>query len=198
MEMEQELPLEPSSNVTRNLYSNHRIMSHLLIRLLLVASTVKSILGLIILFLLFVLSTGVFTVGFCFRNSRHCSIEPRISSFLMIAGGLSMEWTILSLILSIIIIVRKSIQSLTLITFIILIALIIIITNIFLAIWAIFGSIWVSNALESIQYTNFDDNAYCRNILYQFTLGYLVVTYIHCALQCWYRLCNVIFCSTRK
>ena len=197
MEVEQESPLESNSDITRNRYSNHRVMSHILVRLLLVISTVKSILGLIILFLLFLISTGIFVVGCYFRNSRYCSIEPRISSFLMIAGGLSMEWTILSLILSTIIIVRKGIQSLTLITFIILMALIIIITNIFLAIWAIFGSIWTLQALETIEYTDSNHNTYCSRILYQFTLGYLVLTYIHSALQCWYRLCNVIFCSMR-
>jgi hypothetical protein len=198
MEIEQESPLQSNSNVTYNQHSNHRIMSHLSVRLLLIASTVKSILGLIILFLLFVISTGVFFIGFYYRHSSNCPIEPRISCFLMITGSLSIEWIILSLILSTITIVRKHIQSLILISFIILTALIIIITNLFLTIWAVFGSIWTLKALEKAQYTDSHLNTFCRRTLYQFTLGYLVVTYILSALQCWYRLCIIIFCSMQK
>jgi len=198
MEIEQELPLQPNLNVTNNQQSSHIIMSHILVRLLLIATAVKSILGLIILFLLLVISISVFIIGFYHRHSSYCPIEPKISTFLIIAGSLSVEWIILSIILSTITIVRKHIQSLILISFIILIAVIIIMTNLFLVIWVIFGSIWTLKASETVQYTNSHLNTFCRQTLYQFTLGYLFVTYTLSVLQCWYRLCIIIFSSIQK
>jgi hypothetical protein len=196
--MEQELPLQSGSNITINRQSNHVMMSYLWIRLLLIAAAVKSILGLIILFFLLVASVSALIVGAHFRHPHDCPIEPNISLFLIIAGIASVEWIILSFILSIITIVVNQIQSIMLVILIILTALMIIITNLFLFIWVIFGSIWTLKALDMVQYTDPHMNTFCRQILYQFTLGYLVVTYILSALQCWYRLCIVIFCSIQE
>jgi len=196
--MEEELSLQSSSNVAINRQSNHSMMSYLWVRLLLIATAVKSILGLIILFLLLIVSMSVLIIGSHFRDSHHCPIAPNISLFLIVAGSASVEWIIFSIFLSIIIIVLKHIQSLMLVVLIILIALMIIITNVFLFIWAIFGSIWTLQVLDTVQYTNPHINTFCQQTLYQFTLGYLVVAYILSALQCWYRLCVVMFCSIQE
>ena len=196
--MEQELPLHSSYNKRINRESNHIMMSSLWVRLLLIATAVKSILGLIILFLMLVVSTIVLFIGSYFRHSHHCPIEHNISLFLVVSGAVSIEWIILSIILSIITIVFKHIRSFLLIVFIILTALIILITNIFLFIWIIFGSIWTLKALNTVQYTNPYDDTFCRPTLYRVSLGYLIMTYIFSALQCWYRLCIVIFCSIQE
>jgi len=196
--MGEELPLQSSSNITNNRQSNHIMISYHWVRLLLIATAVKSILGLIILFLLLVGSIVVLIMGSYFRHSNHCPIEPNISRFLIIAGSASIEWIILSIFLSIITIILKHIRSLMLVLLIILIALIIIITNAFLLVWVIFGSIWTLKASETVQYTNSHLNTFCRQTLYQFTLGYLFVTYTLSVLQCWYRLCIIIFSSIQK
>lgn len=198
MKTEQELPLQSDPNVTDNQQTNHIMMSHFWVRLLLIATAVKSILGLIILFLLLISSIIVIAVGSYFRHSYHCPIEPNISLFLIVAGSASIEWIILSICLSFVTIVLKYIQPLKLVIFIILTALMIIITNLFLVIWLVFGSIWTFKALDTVQYDNPHMKTFCQRTLYHFTLGYLIVTYILSALQCWYRLCIVIFCSIQQ
>jgi hypothetical protein len=198
MKVEHELPLQSRLNERMNRRSNHMMMSYLWVRLLLIAAAVKSILGLIILFLLLGVSICVLIIGFHFRHSYHCPIEHKISLFLIVAGSVSVEWIILSIILSIITIVLKRIRSFMLVVFIILTALMIIITNIFLFMWVIFGSMWTLKALNTVQYVTPHENTFCHRTLYRFTLGYLVMTYILSALQCWYRLCIVIFCSLQE
>jgi hypothetical protein len=198
MKMEQELPLQSSSNRINKRESNHIMMSYLWVRLLLIATTVKSILGLIILFFLLGISISVLTVGCHFRYSRDCPIEDNISLFLIVAGSASIEWIILSIILSIITIVLNHIRSFLLVISIILTALVIIITNLFLFSWLICGSIWTLKALDTVQYKDSHVDTFCQRTLYQFTLGYLIMTYIFSALQCWYRLCVVIFCSLQN
>ena len=196
--MEQELPLQSGLNIITKRKSNHIMMSYFWVRLLLIATTVKSILGLIILFLLLGISIIVLIIGSHFRHSRHCPIEHHISLFLIVAGSISIEWIILSIILSTITIVLNRIRSFSLVVFIILTALVIIITNLFLFAWLICGSIWTLNALDTVQYKDSHADTFCRRTLYRFTLGYLVMTYIFAALQCWYRLCIVIFCSLQE
>ncbi|CAF0823681.1 unnamed protein product [Adineta ricciae] len=196
--MEQEVPLQANPNAIIKEKSNHKVMSQLWFRVLLVATTVKSILGLIILFGLLGLSICVFLVGFHFRQSRHCPIESKISLFLIIAGSGSIEWIVLSIILSTITIVLKHIRSFILVWFIILLALLILITNIILFGWVICGSVWTLKVFDSVQYTNRSMNTFCQQTLYHFSLGYLVMTYVLTALQCWYRLCILIFCSVQE
>ncbi|UJR23503.1 hypothetical protein I4U23_026501 [Adineta vaga] len=196
--MEQELSLQSHSKIIISEKSNHIIMSHLWIRLLLIATTVKSILGLLILFLLLGLSLSILIIGLHFRQSRHCPIDSRISLFLILAGIASIEWIVLSIILSIITIVLKHIRSIILVVFIILLASIIFITNIILFVWIICGSVWTLKVFDHVQYTNPSVNTFCQQTLYQFSLGYLFVSYILTALQCWYRLCIVIFCSVQE
>ncbi len=196
--MEQELALQPNSNTTFNRQLHHVLISHLWVRLLLIATAVKSVLGLIILFFLLVVSVSVLIVGSHFRYSRHCPMEPNVSLFLIVAGSVSTEWILLSFILSIITIIVKHIRSSILVGFIILTGLMIIIINLFLVIWVILGIIWTLKALNTVQYTNPHVNTFCQQTLYQFTLGYAVMTYILSALQCWYRLCIVIFCPIQE
>lgn len=196
--MEQELPLQSEFGRKNNQEKNHRIMSHLWFRLLLIATAVKSILGLIILSSLLIVSIIVLSMGFYFRHSYHCPIAPDISLFLIVAGSASIEWIILSFYLSIITIFSKYIRSRRLVIFIILIAWMIIITNLFLIVWLVYGSIWTLKVFDTVQYTKPHMKTFCKQSLYQFTLGYLILTYILSALQCWYRLCIVIFCSIQQ
>ncbi|CAF0925476.1 unnamed protein product [Adineta steineri] len=195
--MEQELPLQSDSNTKTNRETNHVMLSHPWIRLLLIGTTVKSILGLIILFLLLIVSIVVLAVGCLFRQSQHCLIEPRLSLFLIIAGIGSIEWIILSIILSTITIVLPYIRSFFLAVFIIFIASIILIINLFLFVWVICGSVWTLQVLDTVQYKTPDKNTYCQRTLHHFTLGYLILTYVLTALQCWYRLCTIVFCSVK-
>ena len=198
MEIEQEISLQPYANDMDHQQSHHIIMSHRWIRLLLIATAVKSILGLLILFFLFLLSLIVFIIGLYFHHSHSCPIEPKISLFLMIAGVISTQWVILSTILSTITIVQKHFRSLIVITLNLIIALTIVLMNIFLIIWLIFGSLWTLTVLDRVQYSNPHLNTFCELTLYRFTLVYLIVTYILSGLQCWYRLCVVIFCAIQQ
>jgi len=196
--MEQEVPLQSSSDILKSRESNHVMMSYLWIRLLLIATAVKSILGLILLFILLGVFVSVLIIGFHFRHPRHCPIEHNISLFLIVSGCVSVVWIILSIILSIITIVLNHIRSLILVIFIVLTALMIIISHFFLFIWVVIGSIWMLKVLDMVQYTNPHISTFCQQTLYQFTLGYLIMTYVLFALQCWYRLFIVIFCSRHE
>jgi hypothetical protein len=196
--MEEEVSLQSGVNITVSGKSNRIMVSNRWVRLLLIATAVKSILGLIVLLLLLGVSLSVMIIGFRFRQVHHCPIEENISLFLIVAGSVSVEWIILSIILSIITMVLRHIQSLILVVFIVLTALIIIITHLFLFIWVITGSMWTLKALNMVQYTNPYVETFCEQILYQFTLGYLVMIYVLFALQCWYRLFIVIFCSIEE
>lgn len=198
MEIELEIPLQKNTNNMDHQQSNHMIMSHQWIRLLLIATAVKSILGLLILFFLFLLSLIVFIVGLRFHHSYFCPVEPKISLFLMIAGVISTQWVILSAILSIITIVQTHFRSLIVISLNIAIALTIVLMNIFLIIWLIFGSLWTLTVLERVQYVNPNLDTFCDLTLFRFTLVYLIVTYILSGLQCWYRLCVMIFCAMQQ
>lgn len=196
--IEQILPLKQDSSDVNNEQSNHIILSSRWIRLLLIAAAVKSILGLIILFLLFLISLIVFIIALHFRHSTSCPIEPKISLFLIVASVVSTQWLILSAILSTITIIQKDFHSFVLVTFNILTAVVIIAINLFLMVWLILGGIWTLRALDSVQYINPHLPTFCELTLYRLTLGYLTFTYMLSALQCWYRLCVVIFCSIQK
>lgn len=195
---EQELPLQPDASVASAAAVNHVVLSHRWIRLLLIGTTVKSILGLVILIALLVVSTSVFLVGVHFRHSHYCPMETRISLFLLVAGGLSIVWIILSLVLSIITIVRTHIRWLPLVVFIVLLASVILIINMFWFVWVICGSVWTLRVFDAVQYNDSSASSFCHRSLYQFALSYLIFTYILTALQCWYRLCIVIFCSVQE
>jgi len=199
MEIDEQLPLEKSSlHIINNRQTNHFMFSCLWFRLLLIATTVKSILGLIILFILLIFSIIVLIIGSQFYHSKYCPIEPRISFFLIIAGSISIEWIIFSMILSTITIILNNIRSYKLIGFIIIIGLVITLTNFILVIWVIFGSVWTLKGLDRVQHTKPYLNTYCQQTLYICALVYLILTYILFILQCWYRFCIVIFCSIQE
>lgn len=130
-----------------------------------IATTVKSILDLLILFLLLHISIAVLVIGAYFQHANHCPLAPNISLFLLIAGSMSIKWILLSMIFSIITITLKYIRSYRLIHFIITIGLVIIFTIIFLFIWIIVGRMWTLKVLDTVQYTNSHMNTYCQRAL---------------------------------
>lgn len=167
-------------------------------RVLMAINAVRSIMGLIILFLLLAIPISMLVIGVRYQRRRFCPIEPRISTFLIVGGSVGLFYLVLTFILSLILMLvnyRKSTGPFIVVVVLTLIALL---TQIFLFIWVIVGCVWTFSIYNKVQYTDrYYRKTYCNGTLYLFTFIYLIVIIILWFIQLCVRIIWAV-CYSRK
>ena len=164
---------------------------------------IGSIICLIILVILLALPITVLIIGTRYRDPRYCPIQPRISVFLMVNGGVSLGYIIFSILALILITISASRRSFAAIILIIIFGIVLALVLIFSLIWLIIGSVWTFGVRNRViheydRMNNFYLYTYCHPVLYKFTFAYLIVSYILIAFQCCQQYATVIFGRRQK
>ena len=97
--MEQKIPLEPVFPRQHRLFEYEP--TYPWVRYVVATVAVASIVGIVILVLMLAIPISMLVIGVRYRDFYYCPIEPRISTFLIVAGSVSITWIVLSIILSI-------------------------------------------------------------------------------------------------
>lgn len=176
-----------------------RRQTNLPFRLLLSINAVRTIIGLIITFILLAIPISMLAIGVRYRRRHHCSIEPRISLFLIVFGSVGIAYLVFSFILSWIIMFVNYIKSKGTFAFVIILALFVLLMQLFLIAWTIVGCVWTFRIYNKVQYTNQQCwNTYCNGILYFFTYVYLIVIIILWFIQLVIRIIWAIISSRKE
>ncbi|CAF1074836.1 unnamed protein product [Rotaria magnacalcarata] len=174
--------------------------TNLPLRLLLATNAVKSIIGLIITFIILAIPISMLVIGVCYHHRRYCPIEPRLSVFLIVFGSVGLAYLVLSFILSLIIMFANYTKSKGTFTSVIVLALFTLLIQLFLIAWIIVGCVWTFSIYNTVQYTDrhYYWRIYCNGILYFFTFVYLIVIMVLWFIQLLVRIILAIIYSRKE
>jgi len=110
-------------------------------------------------------------------NLSACPIEPRIPIYLVVTGSInlvSLSFTIVAYFLHI----REKDDNLIGFFYVTCSAIMIIIFQLFNFIWLICGTVWLFSVFNQVEYTQINENTYCQQYIYQYTLVSIILQYI--------------------
>ncbi|CAF2005570.1 unnamed protein product [Rotaria magnacalcarata] len=110
-------------------------------------------------------------------NMSECPIEPLIPIYLVVISTINLVMIILTTI-AIILHMRKIDEDILAFFYVNSSAIVILILQLFSFIWLIFGSVWTFDIYNDVQYSQINQNNYCKSSLYKYTIVSIVLQYI--------------------